>query len=1211
MRKFKLFIWCMLLAVVAVAKEIPLNKENQKNWRKVGRGTVVWQDNSVVLKDCWLVSSNNTLAENMEYRFSARALENEEQVQIWAGWAWQNRDNRYAFGLRGGNNNDLYLTHYETVGKDKMQAWESLKFAPKVAEWYNVRIVVLGADVRVYLNDEKQPRIVSTDTYPMNKGNLYIGGGWLSTEFKAISCRSLNTEEVEAFKADSVKMTHNLSLAEKETLRKKQRGSYKAIKVKRLKSSRTEIDLAGNWLFMPEQNIAKQNDAINIDASDKSWHVMSVPQFWNPVRNWLHGQDSGLPHWGSGISDNYREKEDDRCDGYTFDSKATTAAWYRHWIDLPKTISGKKLALKFDAVSKVAEVYVNGNYAGGHVGMFGNFDVDITKWAKPGKNLIAVNVKVRKYKRSDDADEHVARAVSVDINNDMLNSLPCGMFKGTEGGIWQPVKLVVTNSVEVDDLFIQPSLTGGKLHVALKNNSEENANVDLLFEIRSKKDKKLLYKSKNSTSLKVAARSVGNKTIEVENLAPKLWTPEDPNLYTCKLWVVKDGKRIDEVTESFGFRTIKTEGNKVLLNGIPYWMRGANHPPCGIAANDKKLANKFMKLMHDGNQMVTRSHGSPFTTAWMEAADEQGVGVSYEGSWPWMMIGKIPSKELLDVWKEETLSLVKKYRNHPSLMVWTMNNEMYFTMFYHNDSREVRIQKWKYLSDVIKEVRKLVPDLPISADSGYDRLKLDYEQVLKPNGIDDGDLDDRHVYFNWYNRDFFQVYNGEWDDRIYWTPGANPDRPFFAQEVSTGYLNNDEGHFCRKYIYKHYVPHAYVGDWAWEDRDPKYGLQRHAFMTKELAEVIRRTAPETAGVLLFANVSWYKNVFDADKIAEWPITATVKKAYQPVLVSAELFGREFWAGTTFNPNVYVVNNGLDGKELAGLKLKWQIMQDGETLKEGSTDFANVGHYKSVKQKVEIQLPTQLKSDKNKCILHLQLTNNGNVVSENDYDMLIAKPEWLEDVATLKNKKIGLFDLTGKTENVFKAMNIPYFKLNDLTEIRFKKMDVLVVANIDADKEVPYSWEDVRRVAGNGQKVLLIHPGIHLRWLMFDRVDRTWERPGRVLNMKRPEHDVFNDIDPMELSWWHPREGERPAACRRTYRFYDKAKKDITNLAVYLRPHVYIGNPEKQLPEMSGVALAEIKEKKGKIIASELELNQAEKDPVAAKMLINLLKYLAE
>jgi beta-galactosidase len=643
--------------------------------------------------------------------------------------------------------------------------------------------------------------------------------------------------------------------------------------------------------------------------------------------------------------------------------------------------------------------------------------------------------------------------------------------------------------------------------------------------------------------------------------------------------------------------------------GHPYWLRGANHPPCGIAPNDTLLANQFLKLMHDGNQMATRSHASPFTQTWMDAADRQGVAVSFEGTWPWFLIKNIPDKELINIWRDEFLKLVKRYRNHPSLFVWTVNNEMSFTMFYHGLSEEQRLENWTIISDVIKEIRKLHPGIPISGDSGYNRVPEDYEQHLKPNGIDDGDTDDRHVYFNWYNRDFFQIYNGEFGKRIYWSPGANPDRPYFGQEVSTGYPNNDVGHFCRKYIYQHYVPHAYYGDWAWEDHDPSLGLKRHAFMTKELAEVIRRTSPEASGLLLFANVCWYQNVFQHDRITPYPVHHSMKLAYQPVLPSLELFGRNFYAGSSFTPRFYVVNDHVEGKDLENFNFEWQIEYKDKVLALGVKSLPSIAHDSKYMDSLRIDFPTDLPQQKIDCQLKIKLSQNGSTVARNEYDIIISQPEWVGLAESLKDKKIGLFDITGETKALFEHLDIAFIELKDLTQIRFIQMDALVVANLDTGEEVPYNWEDVKNMPARGVPTLLIHPGKHLQWLYWWHVDEIYERKGRLVHMKVPEHQVFEEIEPFDLAWWQQEGRERPRACRRSYRF--KQTEGITPLCSYLRPHVYISKPAEELPEMNGVPLVEIDNNGGKLIASELELNSGVKDPVAAKVFVNILTYLLE
>ena len=124
-----------------------------------------------------------------------------------------------------------------------------------------------------------------------------------------------------------------------------------------------------------------------------------------------------------GVSDTYYQQESARCEGYTFDYRKTKAAWYRQWVELPQGVEGKNMVLTFDAVSKVAEVFINGELASSHIGMFGEFQVDGSKWLKPGKNLIVVKVTRDFIKDINDADKIVDVAVTVPVTNKMLKDI--------------------------------------------------------------------------------------------------------------------------------------------------------------------------------------------------------------------------------------------------------------------------------------------------------------------------------------------------------------------------------------------------------------------------------------------------------------------------------------------------------------------------------------------------------------------------------------------------------------------------------------------------------------------------------------------------------------------------------------------------------------------------------------------------------------------
>lgn len=136
----------------------------------------------------------------------------------------------------------------------------------------------------------------------------------------------------------------------------------------------------------------------------------------------------------------------------------------------------------------------------------------------------------------------------------------------------------------------------------------------------------------------------------------------------------------DCITVTSGFRTFESKDGFLYLNGRKYWLRGGNHIPFALCPNDSLLADKFMKLMKEGNVQSTRTHTTPWNELWVSAADRNGIAISFEGTWSWLMIHStpIPDKGVLDLWSSEWLRVMKKYRNHPSVFFWTVNNEMKF-----------------------------------------------------------------------------------------------------------------------------------------------------------------------------------------------------------------------------------------------------------------------------------------------------------------------------------------------------------------------------------------------------------------------------------------------------------------------------------------------------------------------------------------------------
>ena len=314
-------------------------------FKTIGRGSNKIENGILKSKDAYCCFGNVEW-KNYTVKFKARAPQGAEQVQIWAGFRAFNRNDRYIVGIRGGLQNSLYLSRMGYMGTDEFLGLRPLYFQPKAGNWYDVKIEVCGNRIRIFLNNETIPRIdvVDKNSALAPSGEVTLGGSWIETEFDDLVITPLADNYLQniAF----VELTKQLSTTDKDKKRVAERATYKPIVIKDFKTGRTEISLDGQWLFMPEYELQNPKKASQESVEDNNWHTMSVPNFWNPSRIWLHGEM--FDGHAKGVSDNYFQQETDRCANYTFDYLATKVAWYRQWLELPADLKSKQITLNFD-----------------------------------------------------------------------------------------------------------------------------------------------------------------------------------------------------------------------------------------------------------------------------------------------------------------------------------------------------------------------------------------------------------------------------------------------------------------------------------------------------------------------------------------------------------------------------------------------------------------------------------------------------------------------------------------------------------------------------------------------------------------------------------------------------------------------------------------------------------------------------------------------
>ena len=424
--------------------------------------------------------------------------------------------------------------------------------------------------------------------------------------------------------------------------------------------------------------------------------------------------------------------------------------------------------------------------------------------------------------------------------------------------------------------------------------------------------------------------------------------------------------------------------------------------------------------------------------------------------------------------------------------------------------------------------------------------------------------------------------------------------------------SNETGHPTRSYQLIHQNPYTLIGYEAYDWADPVSFLKTQAFITGELAETLRRSNDQASGIMHFALMTWFRQTYDYQNIEPYPTYYALKRALQPVLVSAELWGRNLYAGEKLPTRIYIVNDREDGTDLKPSLLHWEIQDEtGKCLASGCEKVPAVKHYARHYIEPNIQLPNTLPANKTKTKLVLKLTENGLPISANEYELLLARKEW--NAGQVNNsKKIVLLD-KDNTKAVFDFLNIKYQPVSSVKELLDSKLkaDLCVISGLttcnDEEKDL------LRAYQSKGGKLLFLNNKETAK-TVYPEYITGWIIPteGDIVIMERNDAPVFNDIDVLELRYFNNNKREIPMACTATLKAH--RHKNVTELAGQMKIHAYIdgGKPEdriERIESMRGLTMLQIADGKGVAIISTMCTEKAITDPIAGKLVVNMINYL--
>lgn len=851
-------------------------------------------------------------------------------------------------------------------------------------------------------------------------------------------------------------------------------------------------------------------------------------------------------------------------------------AWFRRTFTAPATWSGQRLLLHFGGVKFNSRVFVNGQNVGGAFNGYDAFELDVTEAIKLGANnelLVGVNDWTGVFTGSQTSfptglDLNVMR----DSVSDQILSPVGGMYWAY--GIWDSVLLRVVSPVYVQSYFVRPLVQQNRIEVdvTIRNASTQAFAGSLQARIfdwyGTSRDSSGQWELRgapiaifSSSPVSVAPSMTTSLILVLDKPPLQQWTPYSPHLYLLELGF--GPSNLDALRTRIGFREISLQNGDFYLNGKKVHLLATSYWPPAQSVSRDYIAGE-LKAIRAMNAVAFRTHTQPWRDLWYEVADEIGLMMIPEGAiWNDDTAYRLDDQKFWDNYSAHLTAMVNNLRNHPSIVMWSLENEMFGSRAQPGSRAEVELGK---LGTIVKRAD---PTRPITYESDGDPAgATDVIGIHYPNEYPDHRL---------------------WPQDAYWL-----DTPRLIHGGGGMFWNGGP------FLWDHKKP-LYIGEYMWEpERDPS----SNTLLYGDEAYVDFKSYRTSAKAFAWRMQSLAYRTFNVSGHSPWtaheegamdetnPTWVAQRDLYRPLAAFTREYDSRFYSGDVVTRTVDIFNDTMS--DLSSVQYRWMLLDGDKKLTEANETLAMAsGDHQT--RALQISIP-QVDARKS---LKLRLTMNvgpdERFRQEYAVDVFPRSPHW-----KLPDTPIVLFDPNAGLSKLLTENQIAFRSLKQLRD--WDGQGLLIVGPNALSKATSSSdapvigdpageWQWLSDMVNNGGRILTLEQDVTASDSLPVRLGA---QSSTLAFPQMPSHPILQGITSDDLRWWR---GDNIVSRNEPVR--------AAYAGVY--PLIVTGSGRG----IANAPLVEVQQGKGVWLVSQLQIvSKLNSEPMAQILLERMLNYLA-